>query len=134
MPSGTEVLLTGSGPEGWEEVLAVPVAAGSSADLAWTVTLPPSQTFGTDASFPLGSSLTLNALPRVYAGVRASSWSTVGAAGGVATLQPALAEQDAEWSQALSELNAMDVAEVDTYTQQLRAVYPSLAAELLGVG
>ncbi len=46
-PTGTEKLMGGLTDDGWVEYVAVPVAAGTSADVAWTDTIPPCAVFGT---------------------------------------------------------------------------------------
>ncbi|HXW80997.1 MAG TPA: IPT/TIG domain-containing protein, partial [Acidimicrobiales bacterium] len=60
-PPGSELLLHGLTSEAWQEYVAVPVAAGSTANIAWTTTVPPSAVFGNPPQVSFGASTPFNA-------------------------------------------------------------------------
>lgn len=45
-PAGTRLLVHGKTQDGWVEYAAIPLAAGESADVSWTVTVPGAAVFG----------------------------------------------------------------------------------------
>ena len=134
LPTQSRLLAHGFDPElgDWVEFVAIPVAAGTSVDVPWTLTLPPSAVFGPGATVPSGAPVPQFA--QVRGELTAAEWSAVQAEGDVAIAQAGATSGNADLAGALAELNGSDPGQLAAYGQALAAVDPTLASYLFSTG
>jgi hypothetical protein len=135
LPAGAEYLRTISGASaslGWIEYVAVPVAAGASVTIPWTVTLPPDAVFGPNPSVQPGGPIPLDGM--VAGEITAAQWSAI-AQDDPATIATRIETTgDNQIASSFSWLLGADQAALNQYATSLASSDPTLEDLLYNQG
>ena len=127
LPAGSWLLVHGTTPSGWYEIVAVPLQAGESTDIAWTETVNPLAVFGSGAVLSLGESFPT--VSTVVDGVTAAQWAGIEGDAGLTATSDAAAMTSADWSAALAQLGTFTGTQLSGYQAALSATDPTLVTQ-----
>jgi len=116
-PVGTELLLHGATGDDWTEYVAVPMNAGASSDISWTITLPPNAVFGSSPSVSLGEAVPIVA--NLAGQYTAAQWTTVSSETPTAIVDGAMGAGMNGYSAAMFAISALPLATATSYTANL---------------
>ena len=130
LPPGSWLLVHGTTGSGWYEIVAVPLASGQSADIAWTETVNPAVVFGSGSEISLGAAF--QTATSVIDAFTAQQWAQYQGQGGLAVTAAGASLTQAGWASALGELVGMTGTDLASYETALTPSYPQLVQNFFG--
>ena len=130
LPSGSELLFEGQLANNWVGYVAVPLQAGGTADIPWTIVVPPDAVYGYQPTTDIGNTLFL--LSDVIGSITSSQWQGLSSTDTQTTLMQADILEEQNLEEALSEIAGLPTSSLNTYQTTLKASYPNEAIGLFG--
>lgn len=114
---GVRLLEHGLTPAGWAEYVAVPVSAGASVDITFTVTVPPNAVSGPSPVLQVGEPVPMVA--SLLGQFTTPEWSTVSGEGAGQILAASVGDGTGDFTRALLSVVGLGAGAVDGYVQNL---------------